>query len=111
MALTNKLSAIANAIRNKTGINKKLTLDEMVAAINNINSSSDSLGGDCFGINYIYSNIDTFANTYDFITQLGRMASIPLGEYPPNIFRINVNDVVPAFTTDFQKISKEIIEV
>ncbi|MBD5632445.1 MAG: hypothetical protein HDP34_04380 [Clostridia bacterium] len=110
MALTSKLSAIANAIRSKTGVNKKLSLEEMAAAINNINLSSGSSGDDCFGIKYIYSSTDTFWNTYDFTTQIGRLASIPLGEYPPDIFKINVN-IVPTFTTDFQKISKEIIGV
>lgn len=42
MALTNKLTAIANAIRTKTGSTNKLTLDEMPTAISNISSG----GGD-----------------------------------------------------------------
>lgn len=110
MALTDKLTAIANAIRNKTGGSAKLTLDEMAAAIYNMHDPDDSAGGNSFGIKYIYSNINTFSNYYDFTTQLGRLASIPLGEYPPNIFKINVS-IVPDFTTDFVKISKEIMEV
>lgn len=36
MALTNKLTAIANAIREKIGTTAKLTLDEMPTAISNI---------------------------------------------------------------------------
>lgn len=110
MALINKLSAIADAIRNKTGISTKLTLDEMAVAINNMSYPGGSPSDDCFGIRYIYSNTDTFLNTYDFSTQLGRLASIPLGEYPSNILKVNV-DIIPAFATDYKKISKEIIEV
>ena len=110
MALTDKLTAIANAIRSKTGQSEKLTLSEMAAAIYNIDTSGVTGSGDSFGIKYIYSNVDTFSNIYDFTTQLGRLASIPLGEYPPDIFKINVS-IVPTFTTDFAAISKEIIEV
>lgn len=110
MALINKLSALADAIRNKTGIRTKLTLDEMAAAINNMGSSGGSPSDDCFGIKFIYSNTDTFLNTYDFTTQRGRLSSIPLGEYPPGIYKINAS-IVPIFTTDFEKMSKEIIEV
>ena len=43
MALTDKLTAIANAIRGKTGGTKKLTLDEMVAAINSISGGGGGL--------------------------------------------------------------------
>ena len=42
MALTNKLTAIADSIRAKTGSTNKLTLDEMPTAISNISSG----GGD-----------------------------------------------------------------
>lgn len=41
MALTNKLTAIANAIRTKTGKTGKMTLTEMVTEINNIPIGSD----------------------------------------------------------------------
>ena len=53
MALTNKLTAIANAIREKTGSTNKLTLDEMPTAISNISSGGDlpeeafNITGDC----------------------------------------------------------------
>lgn len=40
MALTDKLTAIANAIREKTGKTDKLTLDDMVTEILNISGSS-----------------------------------------------------------------------
>ena len=43
MALTNKLTAIANAIRGKTGSTNKLTLDEMPTAISNISSSYEPI--------------------------------------------------------------------
>jgi hypothetical protein len=39
MALTNKLTAIANAIRSKSGSSAKLTLDGMVTAINNLKTT------------------------------------------------------------------------
>ena len=40
MALINKLTAIANAIRSKTGSTEPMTLDEMVTAIANITTGS-----------------------------------------------------------------------
>lgn len=40
MALTDKLTAIADAIRSKTGITEHMTLDEMVTAIANITTGS-----------------------------------------------------------------------
>lgn len=40
MALTDKLTAIANAIRSKTGKTKAMTLDEMVTEILNITTGS-----------------------------------------------------------------------
>lgn len=40
MAINEKMTAIANAIRSKTGGTDKLTLDSMVVAINNISTSS-----------------------------------------------------------------------
>ena len=40
MALTDKLTAIANAIRNKTGGTNNMTLDEMATAITNISVGS-----------------------------------------------------------------------
>lgn len=43
MALTNKLTAIANAIRAKTGTTNTLTLDEMPTAISNISSSYEPI--------------------------------------------------------------------
>lgn len=43
MALTNKLTAIADAIREKTGITEPMTLDEMVQAILSIKGSGGSI--------------------------------------------------------------------
>ena len=40
MPLTNKLTAIANAIRSKTGKTEAMTLDEMVTEILNITTGS-----------------------------------------------------------------------
>lgn len=44
MALTDKLTAIANAIREKSGLTEPMTLDEMVIAIENLSNTSDSNG-------------------------------------------------------------------
>ena len=43
MALTDKLTAIANAIRAKTGGTEKLSLDEMVSAVSNDTVSASML--------------------------------------------------------------------
>lgn len=50
MALTNKLTAIANAIREKTGTTNTLTLDEMPTAISNISSGGGDLPAEAFNI-------------------------------------------------------------
>ena len=50
MALTNKLTAIANAIREKTGTTNKLTLDEMPTAISNISSGGGDIPEEAFNI-------------------------------------------------------------
>ena len=54
MALTNKLTAIGDAIRNKTGKTDKLTLDNMVTEINGITTGGEGvpekllkISGDC----------------------------------------------------------------
>ena len=44
MALTDKLTAIADAIRSKTGTTEPMTLDEMVTEISNIIVGSGSSG-------------------------------------------------------------------
>ena len=50
MALTNKLTAIADAIRGKTGTTNTLTLDEMPTAISNISSGGGDLPEEAFNI-------------------------------------------------------------
>lgn len=50
MALTNKLTAIADAIRGKTGSTNKLTLDEMPTAISNISSGGGDIPEEAFNI-------------------------------------------------------------
>lgn len=71
MALTNKLSAIGNAIREKTGGTELLTLDQMPAEIANIQSGggevepivlSDNCNYACFGA-IASAYIDKFGNT------------------------------------------------
>ena len=46
MAITNKLTAIGDAIRSKTGSTNTMTLDEMVTEISNISVGSGSSGVD-----------------------------------------------------------------
>ena len=46
MALTDKLTAIANAIRSKTGSTNAMTLDEMATEISNISVGSGGSSGD-----------------------------------------------------------------
>ena len=70
MALTNKLTAIANAIREKTGTTNTLTLDEMPTAISNISSGGGDLPEEAFNITgdcqYRFANggWDWFINNY-----------------------------------------------
>ena len=56
MALINKLTAIGDAIREKTGNTNKMTLDEMASAITNI--SSGDAGGES-------ANVETIPITLD----------------------------------------------
>ena len=69
MALTNKLTAIANAIRAKTGSTAKLTLDQMPAAIASIETGGG--GGDNLE-EFITRTIKTFSNSS--ITKIGDSA-------------------------------------
>ena len=67
MALTDKLTAIANAIREKTGKTEKLSLDEMPTAIESI-QSGDSSGTDTL-VDYILGKPTRVAS--DEVTSLG----------------------------------------
>lgn len=73
MALTNKLTAIANAIREKTGTEDTLTLDEMATAISGITvgeGGGDSIPEEAFtftgDLKYAFANgrWDWFVNGY-----------------------------------------------
>ena len=70
MALTNKLTAIADSIRTKTGSTNKLTLDEMPTAISNISSGGGDLPEEAFNITgnckykFAYGGWDWFINNY-----------------------------------------------
>ena len=64
MALTNKLEAIGNAIREKTGTTEKMTLDQMPVAISGITTGGgegESLPEEAFNLTgsfqYRFSNI------------------------------------------------------
>lgn len=67
MALTDKLTAIANAIREKTGKTEKLSLDEMPTAIESI-QSGDSSGTDTL-VDYILGKPTKVVS--DEVTSLG----------------------------------------
>ena len=70
MALTNKLTAIADSIRAKTGSTNKLTLDEMPTAISNISSGGGDLPEEALNITgscrimFANGNWDWFINHY-----------------------------------------------
>ena len=70
MALTNKLTAIADSIRAKTGSTNKLTLDEMPTAISNISSGGGDLPEEALYINSVCKSMfargkwDWFINNY-----------------------------------------------
>lgn len=59
MALTDKLTAVADAIRVKTGKNNKLTLDEMPTEIISINSGSSEIPKEYGRITYTQDKIIT----------------------------------------------------
>ena len=61
MALTDKLTAIGNAIRTKTGGTNLLTLDQMATEISNISSS----GGGSWSTANITSPVNTYNKTFD----------------------------------------------
>lgn len=61
MALTDKLTAIADAIRTKTGKTNAMTLDEMASEISNIESSSTEVG-----FEYKPENTSTELGAYTF---------------------------------------------
>ena len=60
MALTNKLTAIANAIREKTGDTATMTLDEMPMKIQEISGASFGISvGDSISVIYCNSRYDS----------------------------------------------------
>lgn len=63
MALTDKLTAIAEAIRGKTGGTDKLTLDQMPAEIAGIETGGDSGGGLAYDMGEFVLDEDTQANS------------------------------------------------
>ena len=65
MALINKLSAIGDAIRAKTGRTEKLTLDQMPDAINSITSGSS--GGGSSNISIISGQVIVSSSRISFV--------------------------------------------
>ena len=70
MAITKKLTAIGDAIRNKTGKTDKLTLDNMVTEINGITTGGGSvpekllkISGDC-KYKFAYDNWNWVIDNY-----------------------------------------------
>ena len=96
MALTNKLTAIADAIRSKTGNTANLTLDEMVTAIQNISVGSGSSGVD----NKTYIVKET-KRAYD---------NFKLWGY--NNFRGNADfQAVAPYTTSYQTFTTDVMDL
>lgn len=78
MALTDKLSTIAESIRNKTGSTDKMTLDEMATNIDNIKSGDISA--------FINSdNVVTGGNTYDGYFYLKCIKKLPSVDIPNEV--------------------------
>ena len=67
MALTNKLTAIGDAIRAKTGTTEAMTLDEMATAISGITTGS---GGE--STDFIPESAYTFTGTCNYMDIDGR---------------------------------------
>ena len=81
MALINKLTAIGNAIRGKTGTSAKMTLDEMATAISQISSGGSSGGlpntitaGDT---PILTSDVMAFTTTSTNMTKTGISITVP----------------------------------
>lgn len=86
MALTNKLTAIGDAIRAKTGSNDKLTLDGMASAIANISTGG---GG-------IESSDLAFTGNLEYFNYNGILNNL-LSKYSTQCSFTNVNNLNHAF--------------
>ena len=96
MALINKLTAIANAIREKTGNTANLTLDEMATAIQNISVGSGS------------SSVDN--KTYIVKETKREYANFKLWGY--NGFKGNADfQAVAPYTTSYQTFTTDVMDL
>ena len=81
MALTEKLTAIADAIRDKTGGTDKLTLDSMVTEIGNISGSGGSGGSSAVSAKavnfYDYDGTRLYAYTVEEAQALTELPALP----------------------------------
>ena len=93
MALTDKLSAIADAIRGKTGGTEKLTLAEMPLAIAGIEAG----GGGC-GLAYDMGEFVLDADTNNLLSSNSNGVPHELGEVP---------DFILVWTDDFADLSED----
>lgn len=92
MALTNKLTAIADAIRGKTGKSEEMTLDQMAIEIAGISSGG---GG---GIAYDMGEFVLDADVHNLYTNRGDGIPHELGETP---------DFILVWTDDFADLSSD----
>ena len=96
MAITDKLTAIANAIRSKTGTNNTMTLDEMSNAIKNIQTGMITSDNRCTTIpDYLFYGCENLALTElpSGVTSIGDSAfsncfNLALTELPSGVTSI-----------------------
>ena len=114
MALTDKLKAIANAIRSKTGTTNTMTLDEMSDAINSIQTGIITSDNRCTTIpDYLFYGCNNLALTQlpSGITRIGSNAfygctKLALTKLPSGIIRIEdhaFNSCIGLTTLTFQR--------
>lgn len=84
MALINKLKAIGDAIRSKTGKTDSLTLEQMVSEIGSIQTGGSGSGGDSSGV-----ISGSFTPTEDTLS-----VTIDIGSYPEHFLLYSNDDLL-----------------
>ena len=97
MALTNKLSAIGDAIRAKTGKSEKLTLDSMVTEINSITTGGS--GGAAYDIVAFINGSAPLSEMIELMKPIQNNC-LTIGEYA--LYKKCINDASSAIWQDYQ---------
>lgn len=96
MALTNKLSAIGNAIRAKTGKSEKLTLDSMVTEINSITGGG---GGAAYDIVTFINGSAPLSEMIELMKPIQNNC-LTIGEY--GLYKKQITNTPSAIWQDYQ---------